>query len=297
MDYAVNAFIEKIPSVKHKVLIDAVNCLDVANDHVRALRGQEYSFFSRCFGALSGGTQHSVNLTMQNHGDAIAAVTQLVETLCMDQVHCNGAVQQVAQRLSVIEASVGKLAHKLVEVKQGLESLRTKLDGELQRFQQEIDGVHLRIDAQRHLEQTMARWSDGVYDPFPIGSKIYIALHDLRWGKFGVYYHSQAPQEYRNELMQALKEALMRRLKDELADHSVRPLSHWTTWLGQGGVPPTLFDDGLRYLEVGTDVERRPWSMVMTHLPVDKLPASVSLFFGADLVVSRMLRETFVAKL
>ena len=109
-------FLHLVPSAQSRVLIDMVNSLDVARDHLRVSEKTSQSLGSRFFGAITGSTQRRNNHIAQNHQLALDSAISTITELAKSQSRSNFAIAQVAKRLTYVETSLAQTAMRLADV-------------------------------------------------------------------------------------------------------------------------------------------------------------------------------------
>ena len=110
-DTAIAHFAKALPSaVKSRMLIDMVNCLDVADDHLR-VKELRQSFFPRMFDFFSGQGGRRDAAIAQSQQTSLRAVVNVTTKLARELSNTNLALAEVGGRLGAVERSLAQVAH------------------------------------------------------------------------------------------------------------------------------------------------------------------------------------------
>lgn len=293
-DTTAEKFIHTVPSSQQRILIDMVNTIDVAEDHLRALRQDSGSLTGRLFGALKGTTQRRNSLVAQNHHVVLQSVVETIKNLAENQTRGNHALTKVARRLTEVEESLASVANVLVETRQTLRQLRNTVDENVDRIRGEIARMDLRAAATEQMDHVISRWEAGEFDAFPLGSRCYVALHELYWGEFGEYLRLHAEANNIGTLLGTLQNRLAARLKDGAAGEDALPLSVWLAPALVHEESADFFIEGLAYLGSNVSADGKPWSYTLTQLPEPGgAPTEVARFCAPAVLSHRVTREFF----
>ena len=74
-------FLDAVPSAQGRVLVDMVNCLDVARDHIRVSTQTESDFFRRFVGAVTGESQKRNNRIAQSQQTVLESAVETIKEL------------------------------------------------------------------------------------------------------------------------------------------------------------------------------------------------------------------------
>lgn len=290
-------FLDAVPSAQGRVLVDMVNCLDVARDHIRVSTQTESDFFRRFVGAVTGESQKRNNRIAQSQQTVLESAVETIKELAKHQTRSNYAIAQVAKRLTYVEESLAKCVNVLMETKDAVRQLRVDVDVHVERLNAEIARLDLRAAASEHMDNVISRWEAGRFNYFPMASRCFVALHELYWGEFGDYCRRH-PEGSSQTLLNTFQNKAIARLKKDAM--SEEPLS-MAQWLAKGNASDTeadLFQQGLAYLGSHATPSTSPWTYTMTQLPdANDLPMKVMRICEAEYIPERLAREIFFPNL
>lgn len=288
-------FFAAVPSAKDRVLVDMVNSLDVARDHLGVSRAEEGDILARLFGAISGETQRRNQRIDQAQLHALDALVDTVTELAKSNTKAFSAMEQVATRLTAVELDLAKVARVTVQTREAIRHLRDTVDDTAKRIALDIDRLDLRAAATEQMDNVISRWENGRFNLFPIASRGFIALHELYWGAFGEYQRRQDGSPSATILLDTLKERMASRWRQQIGEEALS-LSEWLARPRVVEQVDDFFLDGLAYLGAACSAEKRPWSFTLTQLPEARVaPAEVIRLLDPDRLSDRLTREFFSA--
>ncbi|MGN6234322.1 MAG: diguanylate cyclase regulator RdcB family protein [Trinickia sp.] len=286
-------FLSTVPSAKDRVLIDMVNSLDVARDHLRVARVGESDILGRFIGAISGDTQRRNNRIAQHQHLTLDGLVDTVTLLAQSQTRSFSAIEQVSTRLTEVEHSLAKVAHMTADIRDAVYQLRGVVRESAALLKDEIDRLDLRAAATEHMDNVMSRWESGRFDAFPIASRGIVVLHELYWGAFGDYLRRHRGANNVQILLDTLREKMSVRWRQQAGEDGL-PLAQWLARPVALEAQSEFFLEGLAYLGAGHSSQLRPWSFTLTQLPDARVaPDAVNRFVGADIMAARLTREVF----
>lgn len=231
-DTAIAHFAKALPSaVKSRMLIDMVNCLDVANDHLR-VKERRQSFFPRMFDFFSG-----------QGGRRDAAIAQSQQTTLREVVN---VTTHLARELSDTNLALDQ--------RQALDALAKTVESERLRVDERLQTLDLRVAAHEQLGLVFKRWAAGDFRHLPLASRASAALQELRWGVFGEFL-ARRPQEAQTLRESAIKDTAIR-LQADIREENMDAndplgLRTWLALPGGGAQQPPqtrAFLEGLDWL-------------------------------------------------
>lgn len=231
-DTAIAHFAKALPSaVKSRMLIDMVNCLDVANDHLR-VKERRQSFFPRMFDFFSG-----------QGGRRDAAIAQSQQTTLREVVN---VTTHLARELSDTNLALDQ--------RQALDALAKTVESERLRVDERLQTLDLRVAAHEQLGLVFKRWAAGDFRHLPLASRASAALQELRWGAFGEFL-AHNPQEAQTLRESAIKDTAIR-LQADIREENMDAndplgLRAWLALPGGGAQQPPqtrAFLEGLDWL-------------------------------------------------
>lgn len=290
----VQQFLSSVPSAQSRVLIDMVNGLDVARDHINVAKTTEGSTLARIVGAITGETQQRNNRIAQNQQLVLSSTVDVIVKLAEGLNGSNFAISQVANRLTEVENSLAQVVNVVVDIREVVTQLRVTVDVHMERLNAELARLDLRVAASEQLDYVISRWESCQFDAFPIASRSFIALHELHWGAFGEYLRQHPDASNVEMLLGTLHNKLVARLNYSISGDDALPLPQWLKKPGKSEDHESFFVEGLAYLGVNCLPDENPWSFTLTQLPSAKdAPKLVSQYCNADTLAKRVVREFF----
>lgn len=293
MDTDIQQFLRDVPSAQSRVLIDMVNSLDVARDHIRGA-STTHSITARFLGAVTGSMQRRNAHIAQSHHLALDGAIACITELAQRQSQSNFAIAQVADRLSYVENSLALAAGLLAETRETVQQLRVTIDAQVYRLDQEVGRLDLRTAASEQLDNVVSRWEAGRFDRFPKSSRCYIAAHELLWGAFGDYLRTHPGAANIPTLIETFQNRAAAHLRRSAGGEDALSLTAWLSGDRHAEADAPMHRIGLAYLGTNADARTQPWSYTLSQLPsLDQAPSAVSRYCGADVVAQRVAREFF----
>lgn len=227
--------LEKIPVLHDKHIVDLVNGLEVAKDHIRVRESSNHSFFQRMFDAFSGKSALRQQQIDQNLYTGLESAVVWLEHLQAQQIRSDRALAHVTYKLTETRAGVQKLALRHLELREEVNLLCERM-GELEeRFLGQMKEVNLRLDSIDMRQSAMAqmhkefdRWESGSYAGFSPLAQLTIVLESLSWGAFGKY--DEQNSEFREQLFDKCVIALKRL---EGVPSRLIPTNEWLSAMSQ----------------------------------------------------------------
>ena len=208
-DTAIARFAETLPSaVNSRMLIDTMNCLDVADDHLR-VKELRQSFFPRMFDFFSGQGGRRDAAIAQSQQTSLRAVVNVTTKLARELSNTNLALAEVGGRLGAVERSLAQVAHLALDQRQALDALAKTVESERLRVDEQLQKLGLRAAANEQLGLVFKRWGAGDFRHLPLASRASAALQELRWGAFGEFL-AHNPQEAQTLRESAIKDTSIR---------------------------------------------------------------------------------------
>ena len=208
-DTAIAHFAKALPSaVKSRMLIDTMNCLDVADDHLR-VKERRQSFFPRMFDFFSGQGGRRDAAIAQSQQTSLRAVVNVTTKLARELSNTNLALAEVGGRLGAVERSLAQVAHLTLDQRQALDALAKTVESERLRVDEQLQKLGLRAAAHEQLGLVFKRWAAGDFRHLPLASRASAALQELRWGAFGEFL-AHNPQEAQTLRESAIKDTAIR---------------------------------------------------------------------------------------
>ena len=201
-DTAIAHFAKALPSaVNSRMLIDMVNCLDVADDHLR-VKELRQSFFPRMFDFFSGQGGKRDAAIAQSQQATLREVVNVTTHLARELSDTNLARAEVQHSLAHITDVIGQQNHELNALAKMVESERLRVDERLRTLK-------LHMKASDQMDLVFKRWAAGDLRHLPLASRASATLQELRWGVFGEFL-ARRPQDAQTLRESAITETKIR---------------------------------------------------------------------------------------
>jgi len=280
-----------LPILADKFVVDFVNGIHVANDHIRVQK-QRTGFVSRLADGLTGSgasRQTEINANLANGVESsLKWLGELSESLAQS----NYAIACVNNRLNTLKHDVAKIAHYSADTRQLLNALSVQVAERCGRLEHEVARIGMVQSVQLNLEHVFSKWGAGKYQHFSFANRCYAALEELHWGAFGDFYRSHASADDKQRFLEIAKNKAIDQLtKDVNAACTTRLEAQ--DWLAMPSSPnAATFMDALSYLgDAATDVQQ-PFIYSATQQP-KQLPLRMPRLCSADRLGEAMLHEVF----
>ena len=242
-------FLNAIPAARSKLLIDMVNCLDVADGHIRVAIARENSFSSRLFDGLSGKAQRRSNSIAKHQQTSLRNVIEVTKDLAQHVAHGHRVLSIVGDRLKTLEESLALLAHAVADQREAVQTLRVDMRNGLARIDEGLARLNMHTAAQDQIQWVFSRWDAGAWNALPVAGRCYVAMNELNWGHFGEYFRSH-PGERGTVLLETVQSQAMARMQRDanIGPHIPLALKDWLSPASEGSRTSHLFAEGLAWL-------------------------------------------------
>ena len=241
-------FLDAVPAAKNKLLIDMINCIDVADGHLRVAKERENTFLARALDGLSGKAQRRGNAIAEHQQTALRNVIDVTKDLARSMNVGHQALSEVRNQLDSLEESLARVAHVTADQREVVRALRADMGQELARVDKELARLDMHAAAQDHIQWVFSRWDAGAWQPMPLASRCYVAMNELYWGVFGEYLHRHPGQRSRVLLETMQNYAIARMQRDAGVTHRAPlALRDWLT-PHEDTSNASLFTEGLAWL-------------------------------------------------
>ena len=200
---AYQQLIQRHPHLPTKALVDLVNGIDVAHDHLRVAKQTDSKFLQRLLAGITGKTQARMTRVSAVLVEGLEVTTDWIKDIEASLKNNILAVEFVANNLHALEQ---RLINANIELR---EEVRETLHVAITRFGQiheALEGRVLAIEREnagnRHLKLIVARWSDANcygYPPIAVALSI---VSELWWGDFGSYYRAETSDRARKDFLE-----------------------------------------------------------------------------------------------
>lgn len=268
-------FLDAIPAARSKLLIDMVNCLDVADGYIRVAIAQENSFSSRLFNGLSGKAQRRNNSIAQHQQTSLRNVIEVTKDLAHHVAHGHRVLSIVGDRLTTLEESLALVAHAVADQREAVHTLRVDMGIELARIDEGLARLNMHTAAQDQIQWVFSRWDAGGWNALPVAGRCYVAMNELYWGHFGEYFRRH-PGERGRVLLETVQSQAMARMQRDasIGPHTPLALKDWLDPLSGEARASHLFVEGLAWLgEIHQLTDSQPIAYLCTQWPtLDEKP-------------------------
>lgn len=287
-----------LPALPEKFIVDFVNGIDVAREHVRVQRGRD-SFFSRMYDGFTGQgmrRQSEINTSLAEGLDAsLCWLGELTDSVARSYL----AITEVNSRVTRLTQQVTALAGYSADTRKWLQKLAESTDRRLQGLEQEVAHIGLLQAAQLNIEAAFSRWKTGGLGFLSPAARCYATLEALRWGRFGDYLRSNvgdSKSSNKSELLQIVVGETVLQLTSDLHIDKNSRINMDGGWLKfPGGKCASGREDwqaALAYLADGMFNDGAPF----VHSAIEGSRAgrnSVPLFTNAQRIAEAMMLEVF----
>lgn len=189
----IHAFMRALPDAgKAKALIDMVNCLDVADSHLRVAEQRQGVFLSRIMDWFTGAGQRRDTAIAQHQQTTLRNVVGVTNELAAQLAHGHHALALVNDRLTTLQHALAQVVHLVADERAALQEFRTQVQTHLSRVDAELSRLDMHTAAQDQMQLVFSRWEAGMLSALPPASRAYAVLQDLYWGVFGEYQRQHA---------------------------------------------------------------------------------------------------------
>lgn len=252
---SVIAICDALPALKAKFIVDTINGLDVAADHVR-VQHSRMAFSSRIIDAFTGkGARRQTEINARLQQSLESAVTW-IKDLTYSQAKIVRDLTVVAERTRGLETCVTRLAEYSLESRKNIQILKQAVEEKLQATDAELYRIKSVLQAQLHLEKVLSAWAAGQYDDFSLAGQCFTVVMDLYWGAFGHACRLET-RERETLLTIAINRVSAHLLQQVKNVPSQRPSIDM--WLANGSMPE-LHQEALGYLAAWAVTDRHPFT-------------------------------------
>ena len=191
--------ITKFPVLNDKMVVDLINGMEVAKDHIR-YRETRQTLFNRISDSITGKGAVRQQLLDQNIVEGIEGMIGWLNHLQFQKLQTDRAVTIVATKLSETRECVAHLVNNHVILREKVQDLTSKIDEafaqvdeRLQSINETVQKLGQKISAMAAIENAFCKWQAGYYERFSPLAQLILVLEELYWGPFG-FYDRQNPE-------------------------------------------------------------------------------------------------------
>ena len=280
--------LEAFPFLADKLVVDVVNGVEVAGEHIRVQRNRS-AFASRIYDSITGKSiQRQVEINASQN-EAIDATFAQLTKLCESATKSNRAILQVNRRVDHLAGYLTKLATHSVELKENMEKLDAIRKSQISQLDADIREIRLEMKARRHMDFVLSKWDAGLFDSLSVSARYYTILEDLRWGDFGDFFR-HGEQVAIDSLVATLKNTLIVKLRKDVGC-SVGERVNTCIWLEHEGQKTELME-ALQYSGDWSNETLSPYSYSITQAQfIERLPQQLPLLLSAERLVEKVSKE------
>lgn len=283
--------IDILPILADKFVVDFVNGIHVANDHIRVQK-QRSSFVARLSDSWTGAGAARQAEVNENLANGVEASLKWLGELSESLAQTNYAVVCVNNRLNDLKHDVAKIAHYSADTRQLLYDLSEQVAARCDRIEHEVARIGLVQNAQLNLDYVFSKWSAGKYQPLSLVGRCHAAMEELWWGGFGDFYRSPAASEKKKQLVEIARNKTIDQLTKDAHTLSTARIDA-RTWLNQPDLPHArTLSEALLYLGDASNEITHPFIYSASQQP-EQLPLRMPRLCSAEHLVVAMFHEVF----
>ena len=192
---AYQKLLQRHPHLEPKALVDLVNGIDVARDHLRVAEKTDAKFSTRFLAAITGKTQAHSTRVAAMLVEGLEANIDWLKDLENDSKEWNLALGFVARHMHTLGRRLDTVDNANTELREFFHVDRMRVT----RLEQYREASEAEKAGERHLKLIVARWSDANcygYPPIAVALSI---TSELWWGDFGSYVRAETSDRKRSE--------------------------------------------------------------------------------------------------
>lgn len=230
-DTSFNEVLKKIPSLKAKWIIDAVNALDVASDQIRMQEEPSLAFL-HIYHMLTGSDQRRQAHVNRCFQQGMQAIVSQIEDMGKDCRDNTVAINLAADRISNLETHVGTLAGITGETLDNFKRFQQSVEDKFHEVNDRLNRLTARVAANEHYTLVLSAWKAGELDGLSLAGQCYAVAERLYWGDFGQYIRGNG--EAAPTLLETVRNEATEILKTRIEKNGWEPRPDIALWLGAG---------------------------------------------------------------
>ena len=186
--------LEDFPQLREKAVIDIVNGMEVAGDHLRYRDENPGTMVSRVWGVITGGTMRRQQALDRSLEGGLNGIKEWQVALQAAQANSDLAITRLAKHLHKTRRFVMELEAKNRHLQQDVTAIKQQLGKLIERTDKRLSDLQealRRESAQRRAWDAVnlvgSRWESGRFDAFPTFLRAVLAANDLYWSDFGAF--------------------------------------------------------------------------------------------------------------
>lgn len=278
-----------LPCIIEKSLVDFVNSIDVAHDHIRTQENRN-SFRSRILDGITGNgarRQSAINTSFQ---DSIEKTIPLIKKLSDDLKLNSYALESIYDEVTRLKLGVDKFSKAIYEE---LDIISQNLDKRMLSLQEDVARIDVTQQASLNLDRAFSKWKAGRFSVYSPVGRCYAVTEELRWGAFGDYCRNHSGGDRDQFIEQAINLATIQLAEDVGVPKASRVSTYDNWFFLQNNSQHNDFYDGLAYLADEFDELSSPFISTATQKLPERL-VRVPLLANASRVAETVIHEVFL---
>ncbi|MDF0728679.1 diguanylate cyclase regulator RdcB family protein [Cytobacillus sp. S13-E01] len=279
----IQEFVNNLPILKEKMMVDFINGLEVSNDHLQ-VRSKRGSLFSRFWDGITGTRFERQQRVDEQFQRSLETVNIWLQQLQGHQLETYRAITIVSDKLYETRQGIEKLVKSHLKLRSEVEELEERFNQfalvsnqKMTRFQEEIERLGLRQSAMIALDNVFYSWESGTrFRGFSPLIQLLLVLEELYWSPFGEY--DKLDPEFRNQL----RDRCIIQMK-KLTGYSGKTILPTKTWLEHITTAPALQKEAVQSL---LGPAQRDISLSQMVLVASKSNNLIELKKGAPIVLT-----------
>jgi hypothetical protein len=174
----------RYPQLTEKMVVDLVNGIEVANDHLRC-RCLPQPMFGRLWRSLTGREAREQYLIDVNFANGVSAIAVWLQDLQSFQAESDMAIAAMASKLAETRDCLGE---HFASIREALGVAIDDANGRIDRLTRRVNILDARARAENHIKLLLQHLEgERDYPPQPLLAKAFFVIDQLWWGDFGAY--------------------------------------------------------------------------------------------------------------
>ncbi len=283
---------ELFPFLVEKFVVDFVNGIDIANDHIR-VRSDRTDFMRRIYDGFTGKNMRRQNEINKSLINGVESSLKWLQNLTKSLSLSNIALAKSYARITELQKNMATLAHYSADLKEELNRFAKSVDIRYGQLKEEIKRVDFEQRVSRQIAQVFNKWKAGNFSTLSVSGRLYAVLDELWWGAFGDYYRNYTDNNHTCiEFLNDIRNRARIQLREDLQIENKRLKSD--IWLSTSVDPNSDVILALEYLGNWSVPDKHPFVFSVTqyqnNLP---LPLGLPRIFNESRLADAMIYEVF----
>jgi len=280
-----------MPGLPHKIVLDIVNSINVAQDIERIQSGRN-KIRHRLMDSITGVASKRQKVVNENNSEAIRGLFDFAVGLAKSIEMTTSAVTQVNNQLHEVHRNIGYLATDVCELHERLEQHIDWSRHRIGQLQKALTQITTEQRAHAHLERVVDKWTAGRFDQYSPLSQLYLVIDDLYWGDFGELCKCYPGSQACKESISHAQDKLLIQLQSKMETKDPIELAKW--------IPDKqiISQEEQRTLAYMGDWTNKHQHFPLTATNVSSFPTvGIPLQFDCALAVDRMWKQSMETRL